>query len=103
MHAGVPRPLKLSRPIAVIPDQCLTTDNGHTAEHVWFKIACQLCCSRYDDAMQRHFIVSSFQGVDEGTALEGDTTSILANVRVRVHALDRHRQFECYPVVWLPY
>src|SRR5437016_92449 len=53
--------------------------------------------------MQRHFIVSSFQGVDEGTALEGDTTSILANVRVRVHALDRHRQFEFYPVVWLPY
>ena len=53
--------------------------------------------------MQWHVIVGPFQAVDEGTALEDDASCILAHVGVRVHALNRHRQFELYPVVGLPY
>ena len=57
---------------------------------------------RHDDALQWHVIVGPFQAVDEGTASEGNEACVLADVGVRVHALDRHRQFELYAVVGLP-
>src|SRR5438128_10828941 len=77
-------------------------DDGHASKYIRFKMACQLCCPRHDDAMQWHLIVGPFQAVDEGTALEGNETCVLADVGVRIPALDRHRQCELYPLVSLP-
>src|SRR5205814_178072 len=91
-----------AHPTGFILNECLALNDGYASKQVRFKLACQFCCSRHDDAMQWHVIVSRFQAVDEGATLESDAASILANVGVRVHALDRHRQFEFHPVVGLP-
>ena len=99
MQRGGLRPIELSIPIGVILNGHLTMDDGHTSKHARFKVACQLCCPGHDDALQWHVMVGPFQAVDEGTALEGNEACILADVGVRVHALDRHRQFELDSIV----